>query len=158
VSNIKTCVCGRTFEAVDRMHKYHSPDCRRAKQPLVYCFVCPDGRRYVGSAADGYYRGNGRIGRTNKRLLEAFKQYPESTWTYVVLERLPLGCSERELRAAEQHYINVLETWKPEFGFNVALPDADGFIGGLSREYLARLPRGLGPPISRRRKAKGRAA
>jgi hypothetical protein len=153
MSNIKTCVCGRTFEAVNRQHQYCSYDCRRAKQPLVYCFVCPNGRRYVGSAADGYYRGNGRVGRTNKRLREAFEQYPESTWTYVVLERLRLNCSEQELREAEQRYINVLETWKPECGFNIALPDADGFIRELSRDLQA-LPRSLGPPIKRRRKAR----
>jgi hypothetical protein len=88
------------------------------KHLVVYRFVCPDGRSYVG----GCININGRprtIHRSNKRVQAAFKQYPCETWTFEILERLPVGCPECELREAEQRHIDRLRTMEPEFGFNV---------------------------------------
>jgi hypothetical protein len=136
--NISNCArCGREFEVVNRLHKFCSYSCRRPKIPLIYRFVYPDGRSYVGSAADGRYRG-GHFGRSNERLQVAFEQYPPKTWTYEVLEWLPPGCSERERRVAEQRHIIALQSWKPEFGFNADLPAGTDF---LSRAALESLPK-----------------
>lgn len=87
--------------------------------PVVYRFVCPDGRCYVGSVRNGRARAKNGIGRMNSRLLAAYKQHPPKTWTYEVLERLPPECSERKLRRAEQRYIEHLRSWHPEHGFNI---------------------------------------
>jgi hypothetical protein len=59
------------------------------------------------------------VARSNARLKAAFKQYPPETFTFEVLEQLPRGRSEQELRAREQHHIDRLRSWSPDFGFNM---------------------------------------
>jgi hypothetical protein len=60
------------------------------------------------------------IARTNKRIDAALKDYPRETWSYEELQRLDPGCSDLELRAAEQRHIERLRSWMPEYGFNLA--------------------------------------
>jgi hypothetical protein len=86
---------------------------------VVYRFICPDGRSYIGSASDSRNRFNNGIARSNLRLAPALKQHPPETWTYEILEELKPGCSVRELREAEQRYIDRLQTSLPEYGFNI---------------------------------------
>jgi hypothetical protein len=120
-------VCGRSFEASPR-RRICSPECRNGRAPAVYRFVCPDGRSYVGAVGDSRNRAKQKIARSNSRLLTAFEQYPPETWTYEVLERLPLGCSKRDLREAEQRHIDRLRSWAPDVGFNIvsAVWEGDG--------------------------------
>lgn len=92
-----------------------------AKAPAVYRFICPDGRSYVGAVANERDRAKYGINRRNKLLDEAFERYPPEAWTYEVLERLWPGCSEQELRRAEQRHIDRLRTLDPEHGFNMDL-------------------------------------
>jgi hypothetical protein len=109
--------CGRPFDSVHGSI-YCSDNCRSKKAPAVYRFVCPDGRGYVGSVSDRRNRANRGIGRSNARLAVAFKQYPPETWTYEILELLTPGCSEQELRAAEQRHIDRMRSCEPDAGFN----------------------------------------
>jgi hypothetical protein len=110
--------CGQPFNTVQG-RLYCSGDCRRTKAPAVYRFVCPDGRSYVGGTSDRRSRANRGIGRFNARLAVAFEQYPPETWTYEILELLAPGCSEQELRAAEQRHIDRLRSCEPDAGFNI---------------------------------------
>ena len=87
--------------------------------PLVYRYMSPDGRSWVGSVQDGRRRNAYGICRSNAWLEEAFRQYPPETFTYEELEWLPPGCAEEKLRAAEQRYINRFHSWAREFGFNI---------------------------------------
>ena len=56
--------------------------CKVRRAPVVYRFVCPDGRSYVAAAGDISNRNDKGIQRSNRRLEAAFKQYPPETWTF----------------------------------------------------------------------------
>jgi hypothetical protein len=112
------CACRRVFDFSNGQSKF-CPECQLAKFPIVYRFICPDGRSYVGSVADGRNRISCGISRSNSRLLAAFEQYPPESWVYEILEQLPPGCSERKLRNAEQRHIDRLRSWDPAVGFNM---------------------------------------
>jgi Zn finger protein HypA/HybF involved in hydrogenase expression len=75
---------------------------------------CPKCRAYWQSRD----RGNA-LARSNSRIVAALKIYPIKTWSYEVLQRLEPGCSELELRTAEQQHIERLKTWMPEYGLNI---------------------------------------
>ena len=126
--DISCKACGRIFGPYHGAI-YCSPECRNsAKAPAVYRFICPDGRSYVGAVKDCRKRGEKGIQRSNGRLLTAFKKHPLKTFIYEVLERLPRGCSEQELREAEQRHIDRLRSWDSACGFNIlpAIEDGDG--------------------------------
>jgi hypothetical protein len=132
--------CQQPFTSSDGRRVYcDRPDCRRTKAPVVYRFVCPDGRSYVGAASDCRNRANHGVARSNTRLLAAYEQYPPETWTYEILERLVPGCSERELREAEQRHIDSLRSYAPEAGFNVlpAIWEGDGPAQRAGRQFGA---------------------
>jgi len=92
--------------------------------------MCPDGRSYVGSAGNAYaksaeYERYLRFARKSairpmdqRAFVVALKTYPFDPWRFEVIERLPPGCSLRELRVAEQRHIERLGTWRPDRGFN----------------------------------------
>jgi len=84
--------------------------------PIVYRFVCPDGRSYVGAVSDGRQRHK-TFGRMNARISAA--QVPPDGWRFEILERLRPGCSKAELHAAEQRHIDRLRSWLPENGYNI---------------------------------------
>jgi hypothetical protein len=86
--------------------------------PIVYRFIAPDGRSYVGSVRYGQNRA-GSLARGNTRIGIALKDYPATTWRYEELQSFAPGCSERELRSAEQRHIDRLQTLMPEHGFNM---------------------------------------
>ena len=112
--------CQRPFNPTNRLNKYCC-ECRQFR-PIVYRYVAPDGKSYVGAVGDGRNRNKYGIRRSNARLLEAFKQYPPETWTFEVLEWLPLGHSFQDYRnkdEAEQRHIDRLRSWDPAFGFNM---------------------------------------
>jgi hypothetical protein len=117
--HITCATCCRSFAADHWLQKYCSQRCAVAKAPVVYRYICPDGRSYVGAVANEQYRFQNGIQRNNPLLREAFTQYPSETWTYEILERLRPGCSEDELRVAENHHINRLRTLDPKYGFNI---------------------------------------
>jgi hypothetical protein len=136
VLNCKTC--GRPFDSVCRRRYCGRPECQWAKAPAVYRFICPDGRSYVGAVGNSRWRADGGLRRCNTRLLAAFEEHPPEHWTYEVLERLPPGCSRRELREAEQRHIDALCSWSPEAGFNI-LPavEGDGPAQRAARQFRA---------------------
>jgi hypothetical protein len=115
----KACNCPLDA-AAHRLRRYCSDDCRKRPAPAVYRFVCPDGRSYIGSASNSRTRFTYGIARSNSRLVRAYEQYSPETWTCEVLERLPPGCSTRDLRKAEQRHIDRLRAWSPDAGFNLA--------------------------------------
>jgi hypothetical protein len=129
----------------------------RIKAPVVYRFICPDpdGRSYVGSVSNGRKRPDIGIARSNSRLEEAFAQYPPEAWTYEVLEQLPSDCSRQARLEAEQHHIDRLQTWSPEFGFNIepAIWTGDGPAQRAGRQYRASInktvPKNCIPPSQR---------
>lgn len=94
------------------------------KAPGVYAFVCPDGRRYVGSSRDCQRRAKYGLNRTNPRLREAISRYPLNQWSFEVLELLPpKNCTEVKLRGAENRHIERLKTRDPQYGFNIRPPN-----------------------------------
>src|SRR5262245_47836047 len=103
------------------MHKWHKigEPTMPHKMPVIYRFICPDGRSYVGSTGDIGGR-NRLIGRVNKRLTAAFKKYPPQQWQFEIIERLPSNTSWLERFRAEQRHIERLRTSSPKFGFNSA--------------------------------------
>jgi hypothetical protein len=135
--NCKTC--GRLFAPGNGRQYCPRPECRSNKFPAVCRFVCPDGRSYVGAVCDSRKREGYGIARANPRLLAAFELHPPETWTFEVLERLPPGCSIQTLREAEQHHIDCLRSWLPEFGFNMApaVWTADGPAQRAGRQQTA---------------------
>jgi hypothetical protein len=90
----------------------------KEEAPVVYRYVAPDGRSYVGSVRHGQKRSVA-LARTNTRIRTALKDYPAATWFYEVLESFAPGCSDLALRVAEQRHIERLRTWMPEYGFNM---------------------------------------
>jgi hypothetical protein len=55
----QTCVCqvcGNPFPSPHKARGFCSPDCLRARAPVVYRYICPDGRSYVGSVSDSRNR------------------------------------------------------------------------------------------------------
>ena len=129
--------CGRLFAAVQGRRYCPRSECRRRKFPAVYRFISPDGRSYVGAISD--YRKRGDIRRSNPRLLAAFELHPPETWVFELLEQLPPGCSVKALREAEQHHIDRLRSWLPDFGFNMAPAawTADGPSQRAGRQRIA---------------------
>src|SRR5262245_40732133 len=115
--------CGDKFEIQsygEGCRTFCSNECYMLPRfPIVYRFVCPDGRSYVGAVADGRKRQKYGIARSNSWLKAAFEIYPPETFTFELLEQLPYGSSEEKLRAREQYHINRLRSWLPEFGFNI---------------------------------------
>jgi hypothetical protein len=87
--------------------------------PGVYRFICPDGRSYVGAVKNCRKRAKKGIARLNHRLAAAFEQYPPKDWTFEILEWLKPGCSNDQLRKAEQRHIDRLQSWLPDVGFNI---------------------------------------
>jgi hypothetical protein len=106
------------------------------RSPGVYRFICSDGRSYVGSTYDLTARPKKGLARNNTHIKAAIEKYPPETWQFEVLEQFPAGCSERELRAAEQRHIKRLGTLDPECGFN---------IDPARPRVAARLPIPIGP-------------
>jgi hypothetical protein len=135
------CACGRSFDSPYKRSKFCSPECQRAEFPVVYRFVCPDGRSYVGAVADGRRRSDHGVARSNSRLLDAFKQYAPENWTYEVLERLKPGCSWQDRRAAEQRHIDRLRSWDPDVGFNMqpAIWEGDGPSQQAARQWRVKI-------------------
>jgi len=88
---------------------------------VVYRFIAPDGRSYVGAVRDGRNRAKHGIARTNQRLEEAFRQYPPETFRSEILEEVPGWPSRDELAKAEQRHINRLRSWDPKYGFNMCV-------------------------------------
>jgi hypothetical protein len=134
------CACGRLFTPCNWQNKY-CRECRRGV-PIVYRYICPDGRSYVGAVGDGRRRDVYGIKRSNARLLDAFEQFPPETWTFEVLERLPPGHSfqhYRDLREAEQRHIDRLRSWDPVFGFNIQ-PAIRGALARHARPGSGSLP------------------
>jgi hypothetical protein len=88
-------------------------------------------------------RGDKGIARKNARLLIAYEQYPPETFTYEVLERLVPGCSERDLRKAEQRHIDRLRSWSLDTGFNMmpAIWEGDGPAQRAASQWRAELTR-----------------
>lgn len=113
INHCKTC--GQKFAATGRA-VYCSPDCRSRKAPAVYRYICPDGRSYVGGVSDIRKRDAYGIYRSNLWLEAAFELYPPESWVFEI------RCSERELRAAEQHHMDRLQSLDPEHGFNILRP------------------------------------
>ena len=103
--------------------QYCSDECRVARSPAVYRFICPDGRSYVGSA-----RREEGIQASNAWLRAALEQHPAHLWTYEVMQELRPGCLERERLILEQHHIDRYRALDPAYGFNM-LP-ASGAKGG----------------------------
>ena len=129
--------CGLTFNPYHGA-LYCSAECRNgARAPAVYRFICPDGRSYVGAVKDCRRRAERGIRRSNTRLLAAFKKHPPETFAYEVLEQLRPGCSERELREAEQRHIDRLRSWSPRAGFNIvpAVQDGDGPSHRIGKQF-----------------------
>jgi hypothetical protein len=129
--------CGLTF---DPYHGalYCSDECRgSARAPAVYRFVCPDGRSYVGSVKDCRNRADNGLRRSNSRLLDAFEHYPPESFAYEALEQLRPGCSERDLREAEQRHIDRLRSWDSACGFNIvpAVQDGDGPSHRVGKQF-----------------------
>lgn len=114
--NCKTC--GQAFESWYEGQIYCSVVCS-VNAPAIYRFICPDGRSYVGSSCNITKRANYGIARLNVRLAAAFKQHSPETWTFEILESLTPGCSEQELRGAEQRHIDRLHSCEPDAGFNI---------------------------------------
>jgi hypothetical protein len=118
--------CGRPF--VRTWCQYCSDECRVARSPAIYRFICPDGRSYVGSRNDCRARREQGIQGSNARLQTPLKQYPAHMWSYEVLQELRPGCLERERLILEQHHIDRYRALDPAYGFNI-LP-ASGAKGG----------------------------
>ena len=93
--------------------------CDACSAPVIYRFVCPDDRSYVGSTSYPRDRNLRGLERSNSWLLEAFEKYPPETWSFEVLEKLPYGCSREEMFDAEQRHIERLGSWMKELGFNI---------------------------------------
>jgi hypothetical protein len=110
--------CGQLFRTYRRGYQYCSIQCEVRPAPIVYRYVCPDGRSYVGFVGDGRDRDRKGICRTNERLRAAFEQHPPETWTFEVLERCALDVAMKRC-GSEQRWIDELGTWHPERGFNV---------------------------------------
>ena len=129
--------CGQLFTPRIGRKYCPRPECRQRRFPAVYRFVSPDGRSYVGAISD--YPKRGDIRRSNPRLLVAFELHSPETWVFEVLERLPPGCSLKALREAEQHHIDRLHSWSPEFGFNMtpAAWTTDGPSQRAGRQRIA---------------------
>jgi hypothetical protein len=66
--------CGQELTTVSGTQIYCSYDCRSNRAPGVYCFICFDGRCYVGSAGDVYTRARG-IDRSNPWLDAATRYF-----------------------------------------------------------------------------------
>jgi hypothetical protein len=84
----------------------------------VYCWTCPDGRRYIGGVTRGNKRQQVGLARSNPRIADALKTYPVETWVYEELARLPRGSGD-VLYAVEQLYIEAYRTKEPDYGFNM---------------------------------------
>ena len=55
----KSCgICGKSFVPRHRGISFCSDQCRKARAPAVYRFICPDGRYYVGAVMDARKRGD----------------------------------------------------------------------------------------------------
>jgi hypothetical protein len=112
--------CGKP---VGRGRKYCGPIAcvpRKRPAPAVYRYVAPDGRSYVGSISDVRVRDRAGLGRSNAWIAKALATYPPETWRSEILEWLPIGCSAEVLLQAEQKHIDLLRTFRPKYGFNVA--------------------------------------
>lgn len=120
----KACqACGTQFFPRTNAQKY----CRecRLPSPAVYRFINPKGMSYVGSTRYSKTRSVG-LDRSNDRIRDAVEQFPPETWTEI-LDELPPECSDQELRAAEQKWINKLGTLDPDRGYNVEFALHDGW-------------------------------
>jgi hypothetical protein len=116
--------CGAQF--FRRGSRRYCDECRNKRRreaqeasPAVYCFVCPDGRSYVGSTRRVKIRARDGVQRWGYRPSAALLKYPSEEGRFEVLEWLPQDCSDRELHEAEQHHIDRLKTFDPKRGFNV---------------------------------------
>src|SRR5262245_30350592 len=110
--------CGRTFTR--RKRSLHcSKQCAQPKKPVVYRYVCPDGRSYVGAVLDSRHRFDNGIQRSNPRLEAAYEQHPPESFTCEILATLTPGCAGHELREAEQRWMDYFRSWSPDSGFNI---------------------------------------
>lgn len=94
---------------------------------VVYCYVCPDGRRYIGLT--GYeHRRKRQWLQVNKsyagaKLEHARRKYHPSLWTYEVLKRIKcrsLPDLYLELALQEKYFISFYNTTDLSCGFNTS--------------------------------------
>jgi hypothetical protein len=151
--------CGKPLP-VGQGRKYCGPvSCapRKRPAPVVYRYVCPDGRSYVGSVSNVRYRDSAGLCRCNAWIAKALATYPPETWRFEILEQLPVGCSAEVLLQAEQKHIDLLRSFRPKYGFNVApalwFGDTPGVKVARARAADRTLVRILKRKVGRRSKA-----
>jgi hypothetical protein len=103
--------CGERFSPRSFTQRYCDP----CNSDVVYRFIAPDGRSYVGSTWCSGLR-QPTLSRSNSRIKTASEKYPPETWSFELLERVPVGQSRFE---AEQRHIDRLGTLNPDRGFNM---------------------------------------
>src|SRR4249920_2896580 len=92
------------------------------REAIVYAWICPDGRKYIGAVSNGNDRSK-RVERRNDRIAEALEKHPENTWKYELLARLPRSKATAYLHTIEQMYIDMYQTMDPRYGFNIRHAD-----------------------------------
>jgi len=123
----------------------------------IYAIMnCINGKVYAGSAVDIKQRWIRHVHRlrtgthTNPILQSAWKKYGESSFDFLVLEEVP---DRIWLMVREQLWLNDVQPWKRENGYNV-LPTAESRLGSTmslkQRQKLSAATRlaKLGKPLS----------
>lgn len=110
----------------------------------VYAIMnCVNGQVYIGSAMDIKRRWVVHVNRlraetytthTSPILWSAWKKYGESSFDFFVLEEVP---DRLWLMVREQLWLNDVQPWKRENGYNI-LPTAESRLGHIASEETRR--------------------
>lgn len=95
---------------------------------MIHCKVT--GKSYIGSSVHIESRWRGHVHSLNKNLNEAPKlqaawnKYGKESFEFSIIET----CDKADCIRLEQKYLDLLQTWKPDVGYNV-LPKAGSRLG-----------------------------
>ena len=129
--------CGKQFVPRRKHGIFCSNKCSIIRTPAIYCFICPDGRRYISSRLNIHNRRKYEIGR-NARINEALKRYHPKPRMFEIFETLPVTTDIKSIRAIELQYILCFETWDEKRGFNVNDPTDNTLLYNARRNKRPR--------------------
>lgn len=94
---------------------------------IVYCHICPNGKRYVGFTgmipSQRFARGN--LYQKNKEFYKDIVLYGWDNIEHIALES---GLTKEEASEKEIYYIELFNSRNPLFGYNVASGGIHGFF------------------------------
>lgn len=99
------------------------------KEYLIYCYISPSNKRYIGQTCESLKNRAGKNGIRYKDCSAFWRAIEKYGWEYFQehSEVLAIAQSHEEADVLEKYYINYYHTTKKEYGYNILIGGYEGF-------------------------------